>query len=402
MTERGVSVDGRPAAEPERDGVGERRSAVLGIGIDPMRAEELVERVARMATRGGSHLICYVNAECLNQALFDRRYRSILHQADVVYADGMGVVWASRLTERALSERITLGDALPDFCRMAAEKGLRLFFLGGVPGTAQRAAARLTERFPGLRIVDTHHGHFALEESPQVIDRINQAKPQILLAGMGVPKQEKWLWQHRAQLQVPVLWGVGALFDYYGGGVPRAPVWMRRLGLEWAFRLLLEPRRLWRRYLLGNAFFVLRTLTLLLVDAGLVTCSWLGAYWIWRWLDHPFGFTLNAVDPYRKAVILIVGTWLATCAGFGLYRRSTAMSALAELAQVIRATWVGLLSTMAVGFLFREYSFGRPVVVLAGVLTFALLSASRLLAIRIMTRSSRNSLKARRSNIRSG
>ncbi|MBI4598375.1 MAG: exopolysaccharide biosynthesis polyprenyl glycosylphosphotransferase [Candidatus Omnitrophica bacterium] len=375
------------------------RTSVLGIDIDILGTPDLMTRIASMAETSESHLICYVNAECFNQAVFDRRYRAILHEADIVYADGAGVVWASRLTREPLKQRITLGDALPDLCRMAVARGLRLYLFGGGAGVAQAAAQQLIETFPGLQIAGTHHGYVSEQETASLIAEINQAKPHILLVGLGAPKQEKWMWRHREALQVPVLWGVGALFDYCGGKTPLAPRWIGRLGFEWLFRLLVEPRRLWRRYLFGNAFFIIRTFALLLLDAGLVTCSWLGSYWFWRWLDQPLGFLLNPVDPYLQAVALLVGMWLVTCAAMGLYRRSPAMSMRAELGQVLKATLVGMLSTMAVAFLLRGSSFGRPVVLLFGVLTFLCLSLSRMLARALERRLARRGIGLRRALI---
>ena len=175
------------------------RASILGVPVDVLSTQELIQRVGSLAMEPGSHLVCYANADCLNQAVFDRRYRAILQTADVVYADGMGVVWASRLTDRPLPERITLGDALPDLCRAAAARGLKLFFLGGRPGVAHRAAAALQGQVSGLQIVGTAHGYFASEEEEAVIAAINQVSPDILLVGMGVPKQEKWLWRHRCR-----------------------------------------------------------------------------------------------------------------------------------------------------------------------------------------------------------
>jgi exopolysaccharide biosynthesis polyprenyl glycosylphosphotransferase len=266
----------------------------------------------------------------------------------------------------------------------------------------RQAAERLTRQFPGLRIVGTHPGYFPASKTDAVIEQINRVRPHILLVGMGVPTQEKWLWQHRERLRVPVLWGVGALFDYYAGVTPRAPAWLRRLGLEWSFRLFVEPKRLWRRYLFGNAFFMIRTLALVLTDAALVTASWLGAYGICRGLHQPLGVTLNPFEPYLHAATLVVGIWLLTCAGFGLYRRAPTMSPLAELSQVIRVTWVGMLSTMAAAFLLREASFGRPVVLVAGGLIFASLSVSRLLIRALERRLARQGIGLRRAMIVGG
>ncbi len=367
-----------PAGGPGDGSVSTARASILGLPVDVLRAPELIHRVGCLARKPGSHLVCYVNTDCVNQAVFDRRYRAILQAADLVYADGTGVVWASRLTDRPLPERITLGDALPDLCRVAAMRGLRLFFLGGRPGAAHRAADSLQGQVPGLQIVGAEHGFFTPEEEAAVIAAINQASPDILLVGMGVPKQEKWLWQHRDQLRVPVLWGVGAVFEYFAGDAPRAPVWLRRLGFEGAFRLLIGPPRLWKRYLLGNAFFVLRVAALPLVDAALVAVAWLGVYAARSHLSGALGVPINPVDPYLRITPLIVGIWLAAAAAFGSYRRASAMPFQAELAQVARAVSAALLITMAAAFLLKEADLGRSVILPFGAGMCLLLTGSRL------------------------
>jgi exopolysaccharide biosynthesis polyprenyl glycosylphosphotransferase len=343
------------------------RAHVLGVGIDVLQASQLIAKVVRLVDQGRSSLICYVNAECLNRVAFDRRYRAILSEADLVYADGIGVVWASRLTSQPLPERITMGDALPEFCRVAERRGWRVYFLAGTPGVARRAATRLKKQFPHLQVV-----------------------------GMGVPRQEKWLWQHRHQLNVPRLWGVGALFDYYSGKMPRAPVWMRWIGLEWCFRLLIEPQRLWKRYLLGNVFFIVRACALLLVDAMLVTAAWLGGYSARAWLNPVVALPINPAGPYVTATPAIVGIWLATCAAIGLYQRWASMSVVDELMQVLQATLLSLVITMATAFLFKELDLGRSVVLPAGVLTFVFLSCSRMLLRAIERRLARRGIGLRR------
>jgi len=351
---------------------------VLGVGVDALTVDQLLHRIDQLARGSLQHQVAYVNADCLNRTVFDRRYRAILHEADVVYADGMGVVWASQLTTRPLPERITLGDVLPEVCRLAVERRLRLFFLGAAPGVAERAAQQLQTRFPSLSIVGTHHGYFSAHESAAVIDAINEAQPHLLLVGMGVPRQEKWLWQHREQLRVPILWGVGALFDYYAGRVRRAPRWMGRVGLEWLFRLAVEPRRLWRRYVLGNLFFLLRAFGLLVSDAIFVTLAWLGAYAMRSQLNHLFGFEINPVHSYVAVIPLLVGVWLIVCAALGLYRRSASMSVWEDLTLVTGTTCLGLLLTIAVAFFLKELELGRSVTMLTAIILWVLMAVSRL------------------------
>ena len=232
---------------------------VLGVRIDCLRRAELLERVAHAARRQINLTILYANAHCMNLQYKDRAYRDILADVDIVYCDGMGVVLAARLTGQTIPERMTGADWIEDLCRVAVERDLALYFLGGTPEAVQGTAAALGTRYPGLCIAGASDGYTVGSES---IARINQAHPDVLLVGMGPPRQEKWIARHRSELDVPVVWAVGGLFDVVSGRVPRGPRWMTQHGLEWLCRLMVEPRRLWRRYLLGNPRFLWRVLTM--------------------------------------------------------------------------------------------------------------------------------------------
>ncbi|MDD5272632.1 MAG: WecB/TagA/CpsF family glycosyltransferase, partial [Methylovulum sp.] len=140
----------------------------------------------------------------------------------------------------------------------AAAAGHRLFLLGGLPDVAAQAAAAMQQRFPGLAVVGVQDGFFTDSEEPQVLAKINASGADIVLVGFGVPKQELWLAHYRQQLNPIICMGIGGLFDYYSGRIPRAPVWLREMGMEWAWRLLQEPGRMWRRYLIGNPLFLYR------------------------------------------------------------------------------------------------------------------------------------------------
>lgn len=233
-------------------------ATVLGIQIQKITAREFVESVLRMAKDTRRVFVTYVNAACIDRYFHDAEYARLIDKADLVYADGQAVVWASRFLHQALPERVNAGDFFEEFCRRCAELEIRLFFLGSKPGITQAAVARLKGVLPGLQVVGTHHGFLGQEESEAVVNVIRQGKPHVLVVGMGVPRQEKWVASHRSALEVPVCWCVGALFEYISGQRARAPVWMRRAGMEWLFRLILEPGRMWRRYLIGNLVFVWR------------------------------------------------------------------------------------------------------------------------------------------------
>jgi len=256
-----------PAASENRLRGGEDRKPMgeeipkvplLGIDVAAIGVEAFIEYVVAAARRRRRLRICYVNAANYNLAARDRRYAELLRSADLVYADGQAVVWASRFLGRPLPERVNAGDFFDRFAAACARERLKLYLLGSRPGIADRAAAELAARTSGLEIAGTHHGYFDESESGRIVSEINRARPDILVVGMGAPRQEKWVAENFDRLDVAVAWCVGALFEYLSGTRRRAPLWMRKAGLEWAFRLALEPRRLWKRYLLGNWAFAWR------------------------------------------------------------------------------------------------------------------------------------------------
>ncbi|MBN1868355.1 WecB/TagA/CpsF family glycosyltransferase [Candidatus Sumerlaeota bacterium] len=233
----------------------------LGSRLHPVTTRQFIELTVETAvSKSGPIRITYLNAHCSNLAEDNARYQGILNRCDLVYADGQAVVWAARYLGAAVPERVNAGDFILDFCRACAGKGASLYLIGSAEGVAERAAEDWRHRVPGLEISGTHAGYFGGEDEAVIAEKIRSARPSILLVGMGSPRQEEWTMAWAERLQVPVVWCVGALFEYYSGKRARAPVWMRRAGLEWLFRLVLEPRRLWKRYLWGNLRFVRRVL----------------------------------------------------------------------------------------------------------------------------------------------
>ena len=230
--------------------------AVLGVPVHAVTVEDFIEMVIRRAKGKTRSVITYVNAHCLNVSVEHESYRRVLLEADLVYADGMAVVWAARMLGERLPERVNAGDFIPAFCRRCAEEGISVYLLGSKAEESAGAARAFVAAAPGLRIAGHHDGYFSEAETAEVIDEVNRSGADVLLVGMGVPRQELFVAQNREALQVPVCWCVGALFEYYSGSRARAPAWMRRCGFEWLFRLVLEPRRMWRRYLVGNVRFV--------------------------------------------------------------------------------------------------------------------------------------------------
>lgn len=229
---------------------------VLGFPIHPFDTDDLVEHLVDSAASGKPTNVGYLNAHAFNMSLDDARFADDLRRFDVLYADGHSIVWAGRKLGRNLPHRLTAADYFERFSRRAAERRVSLFLLGGRPGVAARAAEALSERIPGLVVAGTHHGFFDTNDGESVVRAINAAAPDLLVVGMGSPRQERWVLRNAAVLDAPVRWCVGALFDYVAGIEPRAPRWLCRLHGEWLFRLLADPRGKWRRYLLGNPRFV--------------------------------------------------------------------------------------------------------------------------------------------------
>jgi N-acetylglucosaminyldiphosphoundecaprenol N-acetyl-beta-D-mannosaminyltransferase len=228
---------------------------LLGVRIDRLRRRDLLDLAIGWAKARTRRTILYVNIHCMNVAYQDQGYREILNAADLVYCDGTGVKLAARLCGLDLPERMTGADWIDDLCTGAAREGVSLFLLGGGAGAASSAATILRQRHPDLGLVGYASGYGGFQET---IEQVNRRKPDILLVGMGTPRQERWIGQHRAELDVPVVWAVGALFDFVNGSIPRGPRWMTDHGLEWLCRLYAEPRKLWRRYLIGNPLFFWR------------------------------------------------------------------------------------------------------------------------------------------------
>ena len=239
------------------------RVGVLGVWVDRITAEGLHAEVTRLVRRRGG-IVLNVNAHCLNLLHEDEGLRDFFAAADIVFCDGAGVRLAARMLGDRLPERITYADWLPRLAALAEERGFSLFFLGARPGVAGEAARRLRRSHPDLKIVGVRHGFFdhraGSPENEAVVAEINAARPDVLFLGLGMPLQERWLMENHRRLDVGVALTGGAVFDYASGRLRRGPSLLTDYGFEWLARLLVEPRRLWRRYLLGNPLFLARLL----------------------------------------------------------------------------------------------------------------------------------------------
>lgn len=238
--------------------------SVLGVPIGPWTPEALAEAMVLCASGNKGFLgpapstILYANVHVLNVAFGNPQLRRQLNSATTVYCDGSGVRLGARLAGDYLPPRLTAADWIDDLCALAALRNVGIFFLGGEEGVAQRAASALGERHPGLRVTGAHHGFLSEVDSRRVVDDVNRSGSGILVVGMGTPIQEAWIERWRDEIQVPVVWAVGALLDFVAGVQRRAPRWLREHNLEWLWRLGTDPVRLWRRYIVGNPVFLIR------------------------------------------------------------------------------------------------------------------------------------------------
>ena len=237
-----------------------RNIEVLGMRFRDIPLDKVADSLINDASNCHERRVYFVNAHCINIASENKNYASILKNAPFVYADGLGMSLAARIMGTRLEHNINGTDLFPLLCEKAAAAGIPMAFFGAAPGHASVCAERMEKAYPGLHVVWSHHGYVEEETEQELIDQINRSGARILLIAKGVPKQELWIDRNASRLNVPVLMGVGALFDFYSGAVPRAPAVWRKMRMEWLFRLLMEPRRLFRRYIVGNPEFIQRAI----------------------------------------------------------------------------------------------------------------------------------------------
>ncbi len=232
---------------------------VLGCYIDALTWDDALSRIWSWASLHESRYICICNVHSVITAGQDDLFGSVVAAADMVTPDGAPVAWMLRRLGFADQQRINGPDLMWKYCEQAALRGEAVFLYGGMPETLERLQLRLLDAFPGLRIAGTYSPPFrplTLEEDAFVVDMINASGAATVWVSLGCPKQEMWMAAHRGRVN-SVMVGVGAAFDYHAGTIGRAPKWMQDAGLEWFYRLVSEPRRLWRRYLVTNTLFVI-------------------------------------------------------------------------------------------------------------------------------------------------
>lgn len=236
-----------------------KSALICGIHISNMSYLEVIDEVDRYISASRPIYIVTPNVDHIVNLQKDHEFKQIYYSASLVLADGVPILWAARFLRLPIKEKISGSDLFTMLCEIATEKGYKFFFLGGKERAAAKAAEVLRVKYPAIQIVGVYCPPFGfennLEENNKIVDMITVAKPDILFVGVGSPKQEKWIYRHKDEYQVPVSIGVGSAFDFYSGIVKRAPVWMQKTGLEWFWRLMMEPKRLWKRYLIDDPIF---------------------------------------------------------------------------------------------------------------------------------------------------
>jgi N-acetylglucosaminyldiphosphoundecaprenol N-acetyl-beta-D-mannosaminyltransferase len=235
------------------------RANVLGVGVSAIDLDLALEVIEGWIARRELQYVCVTGVHGVMESVRDEALRQIHNSAGLVTPDGMPLVWLSHLQGFRHVDRVYGPDLMLALCERSVSRGYRHFLYGGGEGVSERLATRLRERCPGLQIVGSHSPPFrplTAEEEAAMAQMINGAAPDVVWVGLSTPKQERWMASHVGKLTAPVLIGVGAAFDFHAGLKKQAPYWMQRRGLEWLFRLLTEPQRLWRRYAVNVPTFL--------------------------------------------------------------------------------------------------------------------------------------------------
>ncbi|MBP8976678.1 MAG: WecB/TagA/CpsF family glycosyltransferase [Bacteroidetes bacterium] len=229
---------------------------VLGVQVPILSKDELTNRFINLLLADTRGWITYVNVHAINLANSIPWFKEFLNKSLITYCDGKGVSYAIKFLYDKSQDQIALSDWIYDICGGLERLGKRVFLLGSTPKVVSTAASKLQSLFPQLQIAGSYHGYFSSIEENSIVELINLSRADVLIVGMGMPKQEEWIRQHYNELQVKLILNGGSVFDFVAGTKMRCPRWMGNIGLEWLFRLLQEPHRLWKRYLIGNPLFL--------------------------------------------------------------------------------------------------------------------------------------------------
>ena len=234
---------------------------IAGIRIDNLTFNEATSRIEDLIKQQKPSYVVTPNVDHINQLHDDPEFFEIYRNADLVLVDSMILLWSAKYLNTPFKEKISGSDLFPALCETASSKGYKIFLLGGRPGAAEKAIEEIKKKHPLITIAGSYCPPYGFEkdeeENQGIIEMIQKARPDILFVGLGAPKQEKWIYRNMNACSVPVSIGVGVTFEFIARMVKRAPVWMQKNGLEWLWRLIQEPTRLWKRYFKDLAFFFL-------------------------------------------------------------------------------------------------------------------------------------------------
>ncbi len=234
--------------------------SVLGIRFHQISLQQALHVLDKLVMTRIPRQVTFGNAYTVALCQSNSQLRNLINQSHISLADGMSIVWGARMLKLKIPERVAGPDMMKALCELSSKKNYRIFLLGSTPDNLYRLREVLTKTFPKISIVGTYSppmcSMLSPEENQKIIGYMRATRPDILFVGLSFPKQEKWIAENLSELNVPLCLGVGAAFDFLSGRVPRAPEWLRKRGLEWLHRLICEPVRLWKRYLLGNAIFL--------------------------------------------------------------------------------------------------------------------------------------------------
>lgn len=237
----------------------EKKVKLLGIEFDNLRIKDILKNITKRITSNEKQSIFFINADCLNKAYENAQYQELLQKADMVLPDGSGINMGCNMIHTPLKENLNGTDMLPFICKLSAKKDFSIYLLGAKDGIANDMKNNLHKMYPNLNIVGTHHGYINdTSLTQEVINDINEKQPDILFVAMGAPYQEIFIETYRDQIDAKIFLGVGGLFDFYSNKIKRAPLFVREIGFEWIYRMLQEPKRMWKRYIIGNPKFLYR------------------------------------------------------------------------------------------------------------------------------------------------
>lgn len=228
------------------------RMRFMSIMIDNLTMEEAIDKMDQLIQENNASYVVTPNVDHMVQLEKDKEFKKCYKEASLVLTDGKPLIWISKLYGHPIKEKVSGSDLLPKLCALAQQKGYTMYFLGAAEGVADKAAKNLTNRYPGLKIVGTYSPEYGFEKEEkkvkEIVELVREAKPDIVIVALGAPKQEKFIYRNRKEMNVPLALGLGASLDFEAGTVKRAPKWMSSIGLEWLYRIFQEPKRMVKRY----------------------------------------------------------------------------------------------------------------------------------------------------------